>query len=76
MGERERERERERDGDVRISVFTQASLNSSFDYCSFWQEMSFLKHLWGDLQIQFSILMLYFPASFSGLKLTPEIFSS
>uniref|UniRef100_A0A2N9IHR2 Protein-S-isoprenylcysteine O-methyltransferase n=1 Tax=Fagus sylvatica TaxID=28930 RepID=A0A2N9IHR2_FAGSY len=36
--------------------------------------MSFLNRLWGDLKIQFSVLMLYLPASFSGLKLTPESF--
>ncbi|GMY37479.1 protein-S-isoprenylcysteine O-methyltransferase A isoform X1 [Fagus crenata] len=29
------------------------------------KEMSFLKSLWGDLKIQFSVLMLYLPASFS-----------
>ncbi|KAK7849665.1 hypothetical protein CFP56_002550 [Quercus suber] len=37
-----------------------------------YHEMSFLKHLWGDLEVQISILTLYCSASFSGLKLTPK----
>ncbi|KAK7817024.1 protein-s-isoprenylcysteine o-methyltransferase a [Quercus suber] len=35
-------------------------------------EISFFKRLWGDLEIQFFILMLYSPAASSGLQLAPK----